>query len=747
MSGDSQPNDDSEFLDDDFVLEDVTQKGDDLDQLFATPQAPAPAVPRADLPRPATPPADADEVLFTDHTAGLLPSERFQPGSAFDEAATSKWSGDQLELDAIGVPEPSAAAGDVDPALQEVEAQFTAELGSLLRREEEFALDSEAELELVEGAPARAAAPGSPTDGISEFEQSGPFVLDDSEGAWQQDAGDEAAAVDADAPPPALVELDPVTDPDAELAPLAAEADPADAVLDDANLVAATTDQQSEPESVLRDAAGAEAAAVEPGWEPLPSTQMDQLAEVPDVARTDADAAAEAAAAEPAFTNAASPATPDQLAAVDGHDIYAEEAAAPVLVGPRPTPRTGFRLLTAAAAAALLLGAGAAVVLHPEWFGVALQPERLQQVQLERPQVELVVAPPPVVEPPAPPTVAPPSPAAGPVPEPVVSPATESPSTPVPTGPQPSPAETRTPAGAATVTEPAPVPVAPTEPAVPLENPVAAGPTVPAAPVPTPTVPAEVPPRPVAAVNVPPPAVPEAPRPELPAGAADRWPAPVAGQARVAANEAKPELVRIGEDLMLGAVSNTTKPTAAIVDGVMPGSRAFAQLHNGNYFIGSVKFASAERITLRVDEGEVTLATAELSRFTELGSADYEELQKATSGFVRLTNNNRLVGGILSRIADDHIVLEFRSNRVMLPKSAIDEVVQGEGDAAVRLDVTREEDDWLRDLAERQLGTGGGPPGVAAPAPTGATKPAAGPVPPTPKQALPAAPPNGRQRG
>jgi hypothetical protein len=83
----------------------------------------------------------------------------------------------------------------------------------------------------------------------------------------------------------------------------------------------------------------------------------------------------------------------------------------------------------------------------------------------------------------------------------------------------------------------------------------------------------------------------------------------------------------------------------------------------------------------------------------------------------------------------------------MLPKSAIDEVVQGEGDAAVRLDVTREEDDWLRDLAERQLGTGGGPPGVAAPAPTGATKPAAGPVPPTPKQALPAAPPNGRQRG
>mgnify|MGYP000075343360 CR=1 FL=1 len=38
-----------------------------------------------------------------------------------------------------------------------------------------------------------------------------------------------------------------------------------------------------------------------------------------------------------------------------------------------------------------------------------------------------------------------------------------------------------------------------------------------------------------------------------------------------------------------------------------------------------------------------------------------------------------------SGIADDHVVLEFRSNRVMLPKSAIGEVVEGDNDAAVRL--------------------------------------------------------------
>jgi hypothetical protein len=166
-------------------------------------------------------------------------------------------------------------------------------------------------------------------------------------------------------------------------------------------------------------------------------------------------------------------------------------------------------------------------------------------------------------------------------------------------------------------------------------------------------------------------------------------------------------LVRVGDDLMLGDLAEMTRPK--IVDGVLPGSRAFAQLRNGNYFIGSIKTAGTETVTLSLEKGEVTIAMHELTRLTELGSADYEELQRATSGFIRLTNNNRLVGGILSRIADDHVVLEFRSNRVMLPKSLVGQVVQGEGDAAVRLNVTSEENDWVKKLAERQLGSGTAP--------------------------------------
>ena len=142
----------------------------------------------------------------------------------------------------------------------------------------------------------------------------------------------------------------------------------------------------------------------------------------------------------------------------------------------------------------------------------------------------------------------------------------------------------------------------------------------------------------------------------------------------------------------------------------MPGSRAFAQLHNGNYFIGKVKVIGGESITLRVETGEVTLDVGEIAQLTRLGSADYDQLQKVTKGFVRLTNNNRLVGGILSQIADDHVVLEFRSNRVMLPKSLIGEIVSGDEDQSVRLGTTQEEDSWLRKIAERELGGGQGAP-------------------------------------
>lgn len=680
MTGDSQRQDD-DFLDDDFILEDIAGKNDDLDQLFTTPAA-------AKKPGGAAPAPDADDVLFTDHTQGLKPSEKFQGGPPFGEANKTQWNGDSLQLDEVGVP------GDVgkspDREMEAAEERFASELGSLLKKEkeEDFALDSDSELELVGQAPA--------ADGISEIEQSGPFVLDDGEGNWQVD--DDAAAA-------------PAVGDEAEVVAVGAD----EAVDDGAEAGKAEAEASVE----LQDAA--QEAPVEAGWEPLPATSMDQLSEVGEVARVDGEGQDDAAA--PVAASAS------ELAAVDGHDVYATEAPAPVLVGPRKAAGRGGSLLRALVAAALLFGTGAAVVLRPQWFGLSVEPERVQNARIERPKVELTVTAPTVA-------VAPPKPA-----QPAGNDPREGapkPTDPVAVAPQPVPGEPtakpvlptptdETPPKQTTpVAVSEPMPVQPTaKPEISTEPVAAAPPPVTSAPLtPTPVEPTPIGPTagnptvggtspigvaPVA-VTTPPMVAPEPTTPPVatPKVGPDAWPV-AKGDDPQAAGTAKPtRLVRVGDDLMVGDVSEGKRP-AGIVDGVLPGSRAFAQLHNGNYFIGSIKCANAQTITLRIGEGEVTLPTDEVARLTELGSTDYEALQKATAGSVRLTNNNRLVGGILSHVADDHIVLEFRSNRVMLPRSAVGEVVQGEGEAAVRLDVTREEDDWVKNLAERQLGTGAGP--------------------------------------
>ena len=95
------------------------------------------------------------------------------------------------------------------------------------------------------------------------------------------------------------------------------------------------------------------------------------------------------------------------------------------------------------------------------------------------------------------------------------------------------------------------------------------------------------------------------------------------------------------------------------------------------------------------------------------------------------------MGGILSQIADDHIVLEFRSNRVMLPKSAISQVGEGEQEQGVRLDVTREEDDWVKSLIERQVGKEPAKGTPVAPPSSAAPTPAKVPAPSTPPPAAP----------
>jgi hypothetical protein len=756
MTGDTHNNDDADFLDEDFVVEDIVGKNDDLEDLFDEPAQPeAEDLAAADDPADkADADKDEDDLLFTDHTEGLDAEEPFQKPT-FAEDGESQWSGEELDLESVGddtMGVPDATLEDeeamADPELVEAKETFASELDSMLGDEEDFALDSEADLQLVGD------------DGISEFEQSGPFVLDDGEGLWSDEAeaeadgaqplaeqafaeqpGDEQPAVGAFddqeqddtfevADDQTMVaEGNPFVNMTHELPPEPVDASEAptqvgDGAFDELDEVAAAGGAEAAAEHVedgyeemqLLDAAeGGEVGGA--GWEPLPATSVDALSEVDEIQRADEveydtsgyeedEVYDEAEGDEPGYEDeyAEHEYTPEELEGVDGHDIYAEdedEHEAVVVGGPGSGRRRSWSLLLSLAASVMILGLAATVVVRPAWFGLSVEPEQVARVEVPRPRVELDVAEPPKVEAAVAPNETQPSdtdPEA-----PTTAPTSEGPTQPnevVPSETQPGetqPGETQPAGNQPGETQPGenqPNPTAPVDPPTAEDPPQ---PQIGQGEPSTTTPDVEV--APTAGGTEGPVAV-DAPKP-------DSWPvAPTAQEPEV---EAKGEtLARFGDNLLVGGMGQGDTSNGNALDGVLPGSRAFAQLHNGNYFIGKVKQIAGETITLRVDTGEVTLPTIEIAQLTRLGSNDYDELQRATKGFVRLTNNNRLVGGILSRIADDHIVLEFRSNRVMLPKSVVGEIVSGEDDSNVRLGTTREEDNWLKKIAERELGNGRG---------------------------------------
>lgn len=614
----------------------------DVDDLFADepgPSTPAPADGQAG--------PDEDDLLFEDHTQGIVASEDFEPKQQFDEANENVWDGERLVLDeepavvddGSGIPIDDEAGTPVELGVGPAavtdggDSSFSDELDSLLQEDEEdeFVLDSDKELEIVGGDTVIAGAPVDESSiadaAIEEVSTDGgeAFVIDESDGeaGWQEiDLG---AAASADALP--------------------------------AGEAGEVADEEAATEYIggLSEAASGDVDELEEGWEPLPGTKMDELAEVEGVAPVDDDEASYAPApAQPALAAVGAP--------EDHDDLYGEVEDDPEVVGGY---RDNHRMLgvLSAVAALLVVGIGALIAVYrPEWFGLRFEPARVEIVQIARPDVRIDISPPPM------PTVG-----------------TSGPEVTNPAGGGVEP-------GGGTV-EPPPVEVGPTTTPGTGENPPGGGvePT-PVEDPETPEVPVEVGGAGTAVVPVPSPGSAD---PAWPVAVAQGLPAPNSDAA------AAPELLRVGDDLLVGRRSEL--PIREAADGVMPGSRAFAQLDNGNYFIGSVKAVDTEFITLRVATGEVSLQRDSIVRLTGLGSSDYDELQKATSGFVRLTNNNRLVGGILESIADDHVILQTRSNRVMLPKSVVGEIIRTEGSTEVRIGTTSEEDDWLRQISERQL--------------------------------------------
>jgi len=173
---------------------------------------------------------------------------------------------------------------------------------------------------------------------------------------------------------------------------------------------------------------------------------------------------------------------------------------------------------------------------------------------------------------------------------------------------------------------------------------------------------------------------------------------------QVAANSTLPRYLPAGESLWIGQYDGGSRGSAEWAS-VAPGSKAFAQLENGNFFIGSVKAVAADALVLSVKQGEVMLPRAEIRKVTTLDSRDYADLQRATQGFLKLSNDNRLVGEILETVGDDHYVLQMHSDRIVIPRSEVQQVVQRGGNEGLRFGSLGDEEQWLRDVAGRQLET------------------------------------------
>lgn len=534
----------------------------------------------------------AEDILFTPVSRG----EGADAGdeASFDESGRSRWAGRAMTPDEIGVPVPS------EPGY--------------MQADDELAIDSEQELELIDGAQPKASDDdlvleddAAPQEGQLDSLQTTQDDLLNGE-VFVLDEGSEAVAEDGSPQGEQPVEdgWEPLTARRGHAAQTHAFEDDGGAVPSEGEEVE-TESVEFDGETETHESEDAESTELE---------NHDEFAAHEEIENQDEFASLDEQAEE---------------APQDGEELPVEESAEPVMVTKAPA-RTGriLRFLTRAAAAAVLVGAGAVAVLHPEWIGLTLEPELVQRVQVARPNL--------------------------------------SPKAPKPVAPQAGKNEPAAPA-----VEPAPQ--------VAVATPVAPAPQPTAQPTPAPTEPEPK----VAVVEQPAPAVDPMPTTENPV-----------------ATQNLPHYLPAGETLWVGSFDGGARATEAWAS-VTPGSKAFAQLANGNFFIGSVKAVAADALVLAVKHGEVFLPRSEIRKVTTLDSRDYADLQRATQGFLKLSNDNRLVGEILQTVGDDHYVLQMQSDRIVVPRSAVQQVVERGGSEGLRFGSVGDEEQWLRGVAERQL--------------------------------------------
>ena len=744
---DSQSNEDADFLDEYFAIDESIGTYEELDDLFDGPERQqASAAPNLSTGKQSDQP---------DNTYQLFKVDLDEEGTAdeFQDQTLTGTSDNQWGSEAFGT-KSTDLSSDTVPDDQGLTDELTALMHGC---NESDPTDNATNLETD--------APQNDDYGVIELEQSGPFILDDGDGLWAEELAD---GTDQDAEGDDLPNIDlildsheeelmrnhktPSTQEPSDLIPeinatlddlfyledealtlekaaeeFAAETNVATPNHEDAPedpLSFLENDSPEQPNEVDEDLSGAmslmpsspstdEVSNDEAGWEPLPAKSIDQLSEIEGIERTDSETTYEAANphlqsfedhTDDEYENrdyehaeyddsAYEDEELDDEEFVDDHEVYAtegedEESA----IGDAPDNRrmSPRMLITIAASLAIAMGTIATAVA-PSLVGLDSTTREVAQTDLPRPTVQVSVTEPPPV--------------------PLQTPNSNEVNPPAIAGQgDPSVLDNQlvgsnSQSQSSDVADAAPAQQLPSNRNIKTSEPTD---TTTSNAL---TIPADE----VAAVTMGSAAASAAPIQQSSDAHSAVANTAIDGQNAEESGERTPissptntttTLARFGETLLVGGLADPTRSTQA-VDGVMPGSRALAQLHNGNYFVGQLKRVADKAITLRVATGELTIEKTEIAKITPLGADEYEQLQEASKGFVRLNNNNRLIGGILSRIADDHVVLEFRKNRVMLPKSEIGEIVSGDrkGDD-VRLGTTDEEDRWVRNLAKRQLGTG-----------------------------------------
>jgi len=524
----------------------------------------------------------AEDMLFSTNASVVDPMKGESP---FNPTGRSEWPGRGMTPDEMGVPVPA------EPGF--------------MQADDELGIDSEQELELIDSSSdantSEASNDGEEIVLEDDSHETEDVVLEDEQSVHE--AADAVAQGDDDLLSGEVFVLD--------------EGEPVEA---QEGGYAFGEQQDGDAEAQSEDNMEAEQQPeAEEGWEPLDAAAQGLEIEAEDNAELSEDQAIEFE--EDAVTQDEFASTEEQ--AEFDSELQGEEAAAPLMVAEAPR-RTGriLRFATRLAAAAILVGGGAVVVVHPEWVGLTLEPELVERVQVARPNVN-------------------------------------------PRTPKPIPQVAQVEKPAAPAVEPAPA-----QQNTPVAQPVAIEPTPVVQPEVTPVVQPEAAPQPTT---------------ENPIASANL-----------------PRYLPAGESLWVGEFDGGSRATAEWAS-VTPGSKAFAQLQNGNFFIGSVKAVAQDAITLSVKQGEVFLAREEIKRVTTLDSRDYADLQRATQGFLKLSNDNRLVGEILQSVGDDHYVIQMHSDRIVVPRSAVQQVVERQGAEGVRFGTVGDEEQWLRGVAERQL--------------------------------------------